>query len=400
MNMNPYAMQTYSMPANMNAPPMMGPMTHSSVNAMQNMYGNLQQQQQVAQQLMPNAVPTTMQNVSVVDFKPDTMAQHHIAQMQRHYQNQINSRPAAVAPSLGLMSADGRYTPATAATPYAPSFYNTAGAFDSTRGFDHETDGRFSDGMDYLGKHTRRAADYTSMKAREASASAHERSVRGREYARMKYKQMFGNGTASDFAGLDPMHRRSFDVDSEASSPMNNRMSSSAFSRSNIDSRAMSSPSPQSIAAMIKAGVDAGIKANVDSMKLASAMETTTSAATSLATKQSISAMVDEHLVAKAAELDAKAAMDLKESVLSEQRVQALVNASTIATAAAAVSPNVGSGVTARPLHEQKELIGAAVRSVMKDFHVLPKSKVGSGMQQPGSRPFTTASSFNDYSRY
>ena len=100
MNTNPYAMQTYSMPANTNVPQMMGAMTHSPLNAMQNMYGNIQQQQ-LMQQAMPNPVPSTMQNVSVVDFKPDTMAQHHISQMQRQYQNQLNSRAAT--PSLGLV---------------------------------------------------------------------------------------------------------------------------------------------------------------------------------------------------------------------------------------------------------------------------------------------------------
>ena len=395
MNMNPYAMQTYSMPANMNAPSMMGPMTHSSINAMQNMYGNLQQQQ-LAQQVMPNSVPNTMQNVSVVDFKPDTMAQHHIAQMQRQYQNQMNSRAAAATPSLGLMSADGRYTPATAASPagmYSPSIYDTASAFDSVNGFGHETDASFRGIGEYATRNARRA--YTS--AREHGNRARESAIRARDSAMNHFSRMRGF-TGSDFAGPDPMLRRSFNVDSE--SPSNNRMSSSAFSRSNIDSRAAtSSPSPQAIAAMIKAGVESGVDAKLASMKLASAMETTPSAAATLTTKQSISAMVDEHLVAKAAATDAKAAMDLKESALAEQRVQALVNASVAtAASAAAVSPSIESSFHAKPKHEQSAIVGAAVRSVMKDYHVLPKAGVASGMQQSSSRPRlpTTASSFND----
>jgi hydroxymethylpyrimidine/phosphomethylpyrimidine kinase len=127
--------------------------------------------------------------------------------------------------------------------------------------------------------------------------------------------------------------------------------------------------------------------AKVDMVATASSLK---AAESSLTTKQSIAAMVDEHLIAKAA-------VDLKESALAEQRVQALVNAS-VKTSAQTVN---ASAFSSKPKHEQCQIVGDAVRSVMKDYHVLPKNNVSSGMQSSmHARGGATASSFDEYSRY
>ena len=139
-SMNPYGMQTFSM-----MPGAVNSLSDSPLNTMQNMYSNIQLQQQQQQQhqhqmqqhqmhqhqaqmssQMPSQMPpsnpymnaqNTCQNVSVVDFKPDIMAQHHIAQMQQKYQQQMANMNNTQAP-MGLYGCDGQFIPATAATPY------------------------------------------------------------------------------------------------------------------------------------------------------------------------------------------------------------------------------------------------------------------------------------------
>ena len=128
-NTNPYNMQTFGM-----MPNTPGYHTDAPVHAMQNMYGNmqaqqnqqqlqLQQQQQMQMQMAaatqpPGYMSNTTQNVSVVDFKPDVMAKQHMADMQYKYQQQLQGMTASqTPPSIGLVGRDGRYIPATAATP-------------------------------------------------------------------------------------------------------------------------------------------------------------------------------------------------------------------------------------------------------------------------------------------
>ena len=147
-NTNAYNMQAYAM-----MPGVTNGAMESPLSTMQNMYGNMQQQQQQQQQhihqqqqlqmqqqqmqqqmapsqpsqMYPQAnLHNTAQNVSVVDFKPDVMAQHHVAQMQQKYQQQLQAS-ASVTPTIGLIGRDGQYIPATAATPYTP--YNTNGPY-------------------------------------------------------------------------------------------------------------------------------------------------------------------------------------------------------------------------------------------------------------------------------
>ncbi|KAJ1466806.1 hypothetical protein T484DRAFT_1756352 [Baffinella frigidus] len=128
---NPYSMQTYGMPGCMNGSQMMGPVTNSPLHTMQSMYGNTHMQAPMAPHgaqlnspaYMHGMQPSTMQNVSVVDFKPDTMANSQIAQMHQQYQNQLNTMTAA--PGLGLIGHDGQYIPATAATPYGSVYHDS-----------------------------------------------------------------------------------------------------------------------------------------------------------------------------------------------------------------------------------------------------------------------------------
>jgi hypothetical protein len=60
--------------------------------------------------------PPNTQNVNVVDFKPDVMAQHNMAQTQNDYQQNANYMGHTQSPgSIGLLDSYGCYIPATAA---------------------------------------------------------------------------------------------------------------------------------------------------------------------------------------------------------------------------------------------------------------------------------------------
>ena len=125
-NTKPYGPATYSMipPTSQSA---MASNTPSPISSMQNMYTQSvlerqrqyqrKQQMQSGQQFGPGS-PNTMQNVSVVDFKPNIMAQHGMEQMRQNYQNQMGMT-VAEPPSLGLVGPDGTWNAATAADPYS-----------------------------------------------------------------------------------------------------------------------------------------------------------------------------------------------------------------------------------------------------------------------------------------
>jgi hypothetical protein len=99
---------------------------HAAPHSMQTMYSNMQlaQQQQQQQQMQlqqqqmsglggPHApAGNNMQTVSVLDFKPDVLAQHQQRQMQQQFQAAQNARNMAPS-TMGLMGPDGRYTAAT-----------------------------------------------------------------------------------------------------------------------------------------------------------------------------------------------------------------------------------------------------------------------------------------------
>ena len=150
---NPYAMGTFSpMPTNMMPQQYAMNTAAPAMHAMQNMYTNMQQQQNpyamqqpfvgqqspnpygapqplVGQQMSP-AYPAT-QNVSVLDFKPDILAHQQATQLQQQYNAHMNSVASAAHPSLGLVGPDGRYMPATAATPAGMSPRFTSNPYDS-----------------------------------------------------------------------------------------------------------------------------------------------------------------------------------------------------------------------------------------------------------------------------
>ena len=145
VNANPYAMGTFAaMPNTAVSPYSMGG-TAAPMHAMQNMYTNMQQPQNpygAPQPYIGQQAPAHpgMQNVSVLDFKPDVLAQQQAARIQQQYNSHMNAMTAASNPSLGLVGPDGRYLPATAATPRAmsPQFasnpYESVGASMSHNG--------------------------------------------------------------------------------------------------------------------------------------------------------------------------------------------------------------------------------------------------------------------------
>ena len=123
---NPYgSMAAYPMTAPMN----------QGMHPMQSVYSNMQLQQPLqsqpvalTQQQMPfdpyaghggyypnahaaHPPGSTMHNVSVVDFKPDVMAQHQMNQLHQNY----NAMGSPSVPTMGLIGSDGRYQPVTAA---------------------------------------------------------------------------------------------------------------------------------------------------------------------------------------------------------------------------------------------------------------------------------------------
>ena len=165
-NATPYDMRTFaSMPNQMMPQYPMGGTAASPMHAMQNMYTNMQQppqpnpygmQQPYVGQQSPNpdgmpqplvgqqspnpyGMPQPlvgqgqpgMQNVSVLDFKPDVLANQQAAQLQQQYNARMNSLAAAAHPSLGVIGPDGRYMAATAATPGGMSPRFSSGPYDS-----------------------------------------------------------------------------------------------------------------------------------------------------------------------------------------------------------------------------------------------------------------------------
>ncbi|KAJ1471149.1 hypothetical protein T484DRAFT_3649195 [Baffinella frigidus] len=72
---------------------------------------------------MPGA---TTQNVSVVDFKPNVVADHYAQQLQQQYQMNAAAMTASTVPSMGLVGHDGLYQPAVNAS----SSYTAPGSYD------------------------------------------------------------------------------------------------------------------------------------------------------------------------------------------------------------------------------------------------------------------------------
>jgi hypothetical protein len=158
INTNPYAMPTFAAMPNPMMPQYPPGATASPMHAMQHMYTSMQQQPQpqplnpygMQQPLVGQQAPYNpygmqqplvgqqapqghpgMQNVSVLDFKPDVLAQQQAMQLHQQYTAHVNSLAAAAHPSLGVVGPDGRYMPATAATPHALSPRFASNPYDS-----------------------------------------------------------------------------------------------------------------------------------------------------------------------------------------------------------------------------------------------------------------------------
>jgi hypothetical protein len=115
----------------------------TALHPMQNMYNGMQLQQQLHQQQqqlvqqpvmpmgsdignpygMPGASGVSMpgattQNVSVIDFKPNVVADHYAQQLQHQHQLNTAAYTASAVPSMGLIGHDGQYQPAVNAGAY------------------------------------------------------------------------------------------------------------------------------------------------------------------------------------------------------------------------------------------------------------------------------------------
>lgn len=103
----------------------------AALHPMQTVYSGMQlqqqlhqQQPQLVQQQMPmsadmehpyayNDMPgATTQSVSVVDFKPNVVADHYARQLEQQYHANTAALAATARPTIGLIGQDGRYTPA------------------------------------------------------------------------------------------------------------------------------------------------------------------------------------------------------------------------------------------------------------------------------------------------
>ncbi|KAJ1482398.1 hypothetical protein T484DRAFT_1747613 [Baffinella frigidus] len=93
--------------------------------------------QQYAYSGMPGA---TTQNVSVVDFKPDVMANHYAQQLQQQHQMNNAAMTASAVPSIGLIGHDGLYKPAvkTSSSYIAPGSYDHPGHANAPNGLHEE----------------------------------------------------------------------------------------------------------------------------------------------------------------------------------------------------------------------------------------------------------------------
>jgi hypothetical protein len=111
----------------------------------QQMPQHMQQQTQQSMQGYPQNMysPSTTQNVSVVDFKPDVLAQHQMNQLHQQYQTNTAALAARTVPNMGLIGTDGVYQPAQAAM--APMAADDRGRFH--RGTRGETRGELDDDL-------------------------------------------------------------------------------------------------------------------------------------------------------------------------------------------------------------------------------------------------------------
>jgi hypothetical protein len=431
--MNPYVMQPYAMP---------NPITNSPIHSMQSMYGSMQPQQMpqhhpMTQQGMPQPVsymlpPGTAQNVAVVDFKAGLMTQHHIAQMQQQYQNTLN----APVPTMGLIGPDGRYIPATAATaassgmtgpscerayPYNDSLStynpNTATAL-RQMDFDRARQrSSVSGAMDAERMRSARIASRVAIQDRADSTNSRmqdmiDQSVRA-STAAAAAASMTNTRVMKDM--IDQSVRASTAAAAAAAAAAAPCMTNSQAMTDLIDERVRVSnaaaPSMTNSRAM-KDLIDERVRRGINSMPTPQPVI--------------VQSMIPNHTTPTAAAVAAPSMTNSRAMKdLIDERVRRGINSmptpqpvhiqsvlqSPMQTAAATF-PTTASGFHAKPMHEQRQIVGDAVRSVMKDYNVTPKDTYGvaSSMQSrvpniasslsDRSRMSNTASAFTDRARY
>ena len=337
-NTNPYNMQTFGMVPNASSLH-----TDASVHAMQNMYGNmqaqqqqqqfqqqqLQQQQQMQMQMAaatqpPGYMGNTTQNVSVVDFKPDVMAQQHMADMQNKYQQHVKSMTDSQTPaSIGLVGRDGRYIPATAARPTGDPYGGSR--MDPYNPYPH-TD-TYAPRHNYPNNHTN--TSYNSPYPRVPHTMSH---------AGMKNLEV---------------QRRS------------NAIASSLRSQSNMQPRV--APSPATSTKAMTALIDERIGSHASAVSAAKNASTVSSRA--------LSDMIDERLHvagAKNASTTSPVVSEREIKSLIDQRVRKIVpkyTASPISTASVAPTiPSTASDFHTKSPTVQRKIVSDAVHDVMSEY--------------------------------
>lgn len=402
-NMNPYGLQTYGM-----MPSAPNPATDSPIHAMQNMYGNMQvqqqqqhqhqqmlqqqqlqqmQQHQMASSMYPHGqTPNTTQNVSVVDFKPDVMAQQHMADMQHKYQNQVNSMTPTNAPaSMGLIGRDGRYIPATAAAPYVSS----------------DSDPYGNAHMDQYGSYmnTARHLPYQNSSGPNTNTMMHRNSINRSNSMNRCNTMGYPNSMArsNTMARANTMARSGTmshsDMKHREIQRRSNEIAASVRNNAKIQSRATGANSAKAMTALI----DERIGTHASAVSAANNASTVSSRA--------LSDMIDERLRVSNSKISTSAPAVSQREIKSliDERVRKIVPKFTASQVPVQASiPQVAAAVPTSPFHgktaaEQRAVVSNAVHEVMNEF-----GKKGAFTASPYPsypRKNTSASGFSDRER-
>jgi hypothetical protein len=398
-NMNPYGMQTYSM-----MPNGANHATDSPLNTMQNMYGNMQQQQQMQQQMQQpqqgyqhslaspmhqHSYPPNTQNVSVVDFKPDIMAQQHMAQMQQKYQQQMSHANSAPAPNtLGLVGPDGRYMPATAA----------AGSY---MGPDHPD--RFSNSKP---QHYDPYMDTDSRMNHYSGMDTHSRMNRSRDLPSRRTNTVLHRNTLSRASTLSSagmrhaeMNRRGADVASSVRNMPRRNIEARATSRYNTEPEASPMVSSKAITDLVDERIKTAASAasavkeasNVSNRAVSDMIDerlraaNTASSASSAptVTASDLSHMIDQKMEASKIKTgnSSRKIKDIVDERMDKvhSKYTAAATAAAAATASATTVSNpvgVSSGFYTKPKDEQRRIVGNAVREVMSGYNTPTSSSM------------------------
>jgi hypothetical protein len=457
--MNPYSMQTYSMapgpmnyptgaqqhplqtmwsatnshtPSNYNGSPQCHPHSHAHHSRGQGhhghpghagMAGGMYGGHTVNSNMGPYA-PNT-QNVNVVDFKPDVMAQHNMAQTQNNYQQNANYMGHTQSPaSIGLLDSYGCYIPATAAD--APHYEARSGAH---IGPDHPYNNPRSH-MRNSGHDSRPFHPGYDKRGRPHGYDEHGHPL-GCDYDGYQ-SNGYSNGNGSHAKrDQDTSHTNSHPFNDVINERMGSRASavSAAKAASTASSRALSDMIDDRVAVSHKAAASAAAAKEVASKvpKVATSTKTTPTEQTmtkadmdsvikSIEAKDArtstreMKSMIDQRFhqlnSANAAKTAAAAATDSRATKsMIDERFHQLNSANTAKTSASAhadsraaaytnsrasayTDRNTTASFNEKSKKEQRELVGEAIRRVTE--HVTEHGDEGSG---PGRR-YTRSDSY------